>query len=82
MRHASFFLEDMKEALTRMIEATSDIGAHEFSQNWMLISAVRDQIMVLGEAAKQVPPDIRDQYPEIPWSQLARIRDQLIHGYF
>jgi uncharacterized protein with HEPN domain len=82
MRNSIFFLLDMQEALSRMIEVTKGITIIDFSQNWVLISAVRDQIMILGEAAKQVPPDICELYPDIPWSQLARTRDRLIHGYF
>lgn len=82
MRDSCFFLRDMQEALNRMIEVTTDCVESEFSQNWILISAVRDQIMILGEAAKQIQPEICEQYPEIPWSQLARTRDRLIHGYF
>ena len=37
---------------------------------------------VIGEAAKHVPPSVRENYPEVPWSGLARMRDKLIHGYF
>ena len=65
-----------------MIEVTEGIPSSEFSQNWVMISAVRDQIMILGEAAKHIPSDICENYPEVPWSQLARTRDRLIHGYF
>lgn len=82
MRNPFFFLEDMREALSRMIEVTNGIQVFDFNQNWVVISAVRDQIMILGEAAKQVPREISEKYPEIPWSQLARTRDRFIHGYF
>jgi hypothetical protein len=82
MRNSVFFLEDMREALSRMIEVTNGIQFSDFNQNWVLISAVCDQIMILGEAAKNVPPEISNLYPEIPWSQLAGTRDRLIHGYF
>jgi uncharacterized protein with HEPN domain len=37
---------------------------------------------IIGEAAKAVPQDIRDAAPQVPWSQIARTRDRLIHGYF
>ena len=82
MRNPVFTLLDMQEALTRMIEVTNGIDLPTFSQEWILISVVRDQLMILGEAAKLVPPEICESHPDIPWSQLARTRDRLIHGYF
>jgi len=39
-------------------------------------------IEVLGEAAKNVPPDFRDRYPEVQWRAMAGMRDRLIHDYF
>lgn len=81
MRNIRYFLEDMREALSKMIEVTQGLQIDEFSGNWVTISAVRDQIMILGEAAKQIPPDIAEQYSNVPWSQLAKTRDKLIHGY-
>jgi uncharacterized protein with HEPN domain len=38
-------------------------------------------IEVLGEAAKQIPGTLTLLYPNVPWSNLARMRDRLIHGY-
>ncbi|WP_297486823.1 HepT-like ribonuclease domain-containing protein [Thermococcus sp.] len=34
------------------------------------------------QAAKAVPPEVREKYPEIPWRAIAGRRDRLIHGYF
>lgn len=36
----------------------------------------------MGEAAKKVPSEIRDKYPDIEWSKLAKLRDKLIHYYY
>lgn len=39
-------------------------------------------LLVLGEAAKRVPDDIRARHPEIEWKKIAGFRDVLAHGYF
>lgn len=45
-------------------------------------SAVLHQLTILGEAAKQLPDTFRNQHPSIPWHQIGRMRDRLIHNYF
>jgi uncharacterized protein with HEPN domain len=37
---------------------------------------------IIGEAAKQVPDELRQQYSQIEWHSIAGMRDRLIHRYF
>lgn len=37
---------------------------------------------IIGEAAKRIPPEIRQKYDQVPWKQMAGTRDKLIHEYF
>lgn len=39
-------------------------------------------LQVIGEAVKQIPDDIRNRYPDIPWKRFAGLRDKLIHDYW
>jgi len=45
-------------------------------------SAVIRKLEIIGEAVKQIPPAIREQYPQVAWKEMAGMRDVLIHFYF
>ncbi len=36
----------------------------------------------MGEATKNIPAEVRQAYPHIPWKRIAGMRDKLIHSYF
>jgi uncharacterized protein with HEPN domain len=38
--------------------------------------------MVIGEAAKNVSPEILRDYPEVSWREAMRMRDRIAHGYY
>ena len=40
------------------------------------------ELEIIGEATKNLSNEFRDKHPEIPWRQMAGMRDKLIHGYF
>ena len=46
------------------------------------ISAVVRKLEIIGEATKNVPETIRQQYPQVPWRDMAGMRDRIIHRYF
>ena len=45
-------------------------------------NAVIRSLEIIGEAAKKIPTEIRLQYPQVPWNEIAGMRDKLIHEYF
>lgn len=48
----------------------------------MVRAAVDWHLLVIGEAAKHVPSQIRERYSAIEWRKIAGLRDVLAHGYF
>lgn len=47
----------------------------------LLASAIAWQFHIIGEATKRLSQDARAAAPEIPWSDMARLRDRVAHGY-
>jgi uncharacterized protein with HEPN domain len=52
-----------------------------FLANEVMKRAFVRSLEVIGEAVKQVPMPLREQYPQAPWRASAGMRDRLIHGY-
>jgi uncharacterized protein with HEPN domain len=44
--------------------------------------AVRSAIEVIGEAANNVPDSVKSEYTDVPWKEMAALRNRIIHGYF
>jgi uncharacterized protein with HEPN domain len=81
-RSAGEYLSDMREAIRAAREFSQDVTFEEFRNNREKQFAVIHALEIVGGAAKQVPASVREEYPDIPWRDIAGMRDRLIHGYF
>ena len=77
-----FFLQDIKISVTKIFKYTANIDYQEFVSNDMVKDAVERNFEIIGEAVKNLPEDFRNKYPNIPFKQIAGMRDKLIHDYF
>ncbi len=59
----------------------SHVGRGDVSDG-LVFDAVRVRLIEIGEAVKALPRDLLDNEPDLPWSEIARMRDQLAHRYF
>ena len=59
----------------------SHVGRGDVSDG-LVFDAVRVRLIEVGEAVKSLPRDLLDTEPGLPWSGIARMRDQLAHRYF
>lgn len=76
------YLRDILQSLQNARQFVEGLSYEEFTDDRKTISAVVRELEIVGEAAKQVPTWIRMKYPDIPWSDMAGMRDKLIHFYF
>jgi len=67
------------DAAQRFVEG---IDFEAFVADDKTASAVVRKLEIIGEATKNVPETIRQKYPQVPWRQMAGMRDRIIHAYF
>jgi uncharacterized protein with HEPN domain len=76
------YIRHIKIELDYLLERTEGMTWEEFDANWDLKRAFARSFEIIGEASKQVPQNITENYPDIAWSAMAKMRDRLIHHYF
>lgn len=63
-------------------EMKQKADVERFSKDDKTVYAVVRALEVVGEAAKQIPPEVRQRHQRVPWREVAGMRDKLIHHYF
>ncbi|MFH0860290.1 MAG: DUF86 domain-containing protein [Candidatus Altiarchaeota archaeon] len=81
-RKHSLLIKDILEAIAQIQTFTGGMSLTQFQDDDKTSSAVVRKLEIIGEAAKNVPSDIRQKNKAIPWSDMAKTRDKIIHGYF
>jgi uncharacterized protein with HEPN domain len=75
------YLQDIVDSIDDIGDFIKGMSFEDFSHDKKTTNAVLRSIEVMGEAAKNVPEEIREQYPQIPWKKMSGMRDKLIHEY-
>lgn len=80
MKDERLYLSNIQECIERIEEYTKG-GKEEFMQTKMIQDAVIRNFEIIGEATKRLSPELRSKYSDVPWQQMAGLRDVLIHDY-
>jgi len=76
------YLKDMLDAISDIEAFIANVNEAEFYKNKEKKYAVVRALEIIGEAAKNLSKELRAKHKEIPWKEIAGMRDKLIHWYF
>lgn len=75
-------LEDIMLAIQKISRYTSQMDHEAFLADELVIDGVARNLEIIGEATRQLPEEFKQDNTQIHWSQIAGLRNQIVHDYF
>ena len=82
MRRELLLLEEMIDAAEQAHRLVEGVTVAQLAGDRQRRDALLWNFTVLGEASTQLPPDLKERFPEVPWDQPSRLRNRIVHGYW
>lgn len=81
-RRAELLLQDILESAHKIIEYTQNLTFEQFVNDSKTIDAVIRNFEIIGEAARRLPKEYKDEHLEINWLRIKGFRNRIVHDYF
>jgi uncharacterized protein with HEPN domain len=81
-RDESVYLRHILDAIAKTEECLQGVDEATFNGNSLVQDGVIRQIEIIGEATRRLSKELRRLYPQVPWDDIAGMRDKVIHDYF
>lgn len=81
-RNINLYIKDILQNMSDAEDFITGMSYERFANDKKTLNAVLRSIEVIGEAVKNIPDDIRNLYEDVPWKEMAGMRDKVIHFYF
>lgn len=82
MRTPALYIKDILESMGLIEKFVEGMELEDFKKDIKTSDAVIKRFENIGEATKNIPEKIKAGYPDIPWKEMAGMRDKLVHFYF
>lgn len=81
-RTPKLFLVDIVQSIEKIEKYIEELSFEDFVSNEKTIDAVVRNLEIIGEASKNIPDWLKSKYINIPWREIAGMRNKMIHEYF
>lgn len=81
-KDSSVFIKHILESISFVESYTARMSKADFMKSPQVQDAVMRRLEIIGEANKNIPAGFREKHTDIPWREIAGMRDILIHDYF
>lgn len=71
-------LQDILDTARKAEGFLEGLAFEQFRGDEQKVFAVTRAIEIIGEAARRIPPEVRERHPKVPWSRMAAMRDKLV----
>jgi len=75
------YLQDVLDSINDIDDFIRGMERDTFLSDKKTVNAVVRSLEIIGEATKKIPESVKKEHPDIPWKQMAGMRDKLIHEY-
>ena len=76
------YLEDLLLAMNRIAEYIEGLTFVDFKKDYKTADAVIRNFEIIGEAARNLPSEVKEKYHEVPWDEMYLLRNKVSHEYF
>jgi len=76
------YLEDLLLAMNRIAEYIEGLTFMDFKRDHKTADAVIRNFEIIGEAARNIPPEVKEKYHDVPWDDMYLLRNKVSHEYF
>jgi uncharacterized protein with HEPN domain len=81
-KEPEIFIKHILESIEEIEKYTLKLSSADFLKSTIVQDASIRRLEIIGEAVKQIPAETRSSAKDIPWKQIAGLRNVLIHEYF
>ncbi|MDK2978729.1 MAG: hypothetical protein PWP52_1443 [Bacteroidales bacterium] len=81
MKEDLVYIEHIMDCIRKIKDYSYHLDRDDFLKNELVQDAIIRNIEIIGEATKNVSAGFKQSYPDIPWKEMAGMRDKLVHDY-
>lgn len=81
-RNPRILIDDILESIEKIDSYIKNQNFEDFQEDSKTVDAVVRNLEIVGEAANQIPNEVKQKFPSIKWRQIVGLRNRVIHEYF